>query len=388
MAARLDGTDLKRIMEALGRVEKAVGMEARAMKTWIYLRKSVYYVGWYDPEGHRRRKSCGPGGGGKRTASKLAEKINAELVTGLYNVNSGKTWDAFRAEYEQHASSKSAATRKEIRLAFNAFARVVKPVKMASIKAAMIDRFARVRLAEESPTHPGQTLSPATANKELRHLKAALKKARKWGYIQEVPEIEMLSEPHKLPRYIPPKEFSLLYGAAGQANLPKGQTGYSAGDWWQAVLIFAYMTGWRVGQIMALRREDVDLENGVATARADVAGNKAKRERRTPMHSVVIDHLRKLVGFSDHYFLWPHDPRSLYRELHRLCEIACLPRYGFHDFRRGFATVNADRMSQDALQEWMQHSSAETTRRYVAVARQMRPALGAVFVPDLKRLAE
>ena len=33
---------------------------------------------------------------------------------------------------------------------------------------------------------------------------------------------------------------------------------------WRALLVTAYMTGWRIGSLLALRREDVDLETGFA----------------------------------------------------------------------------------------------------------------------------
>jgi integrase len=46
--------------------------------------------------------------------------------------------------------------------------------------------------------------------------------------------------------------------------------------------------------------------------------------------------------------------------------------YGFHDFRRIFATVNADGLSQDVLQQLMRHRSAATTALYIALSKQRR----------------
>src|SRR5207248_202981 len=39
--------------------------------------------------------------------------------------------------------------------------------------------------------------------------------------------------------------------------------------------------------------------------------------------------------------------------------------YGFHDFRRAFATMNADNLTADALQALMRHKSYQTTRVYI-----------------------
>jgi integrase len=57
--------------------------------------------------------------------------------------------------------------------------------------------------------------------------------------------------------------------------------------------------------------------------------------------------------------------------------------YGFHDLRRAFATMNADRLTADALQLLMQHKDYKTTQRYINMARQLNPAAQNLFVPDL-----
>jgi hypothetical protein len=46
--------------------------------------KASWYVGWVDPEGKRRCKSCGPGEEGQRNAAKLRRKIESQLTTGTY----------------------------------------------------------------------------------------------------------------------------------------------------------------------------------------------------------------------------------------------------------------------------------------------------------------
>jgi hypothetical protein len=61
---------------------------------------AAWSVGWYDPEGNRRCKACGPGTVGKRNAEKVAKKIEAELLTGTYQSNEKKTWADFRQEYQ------------------------------------------------------------------------------------------------------------------------------------------------------------------------------------------------------------------------------------------------------------------------------------------------
>jgi hypothetical protein len=74
---------------------------------------------------------------------------------------------------------------------------------------------------------------------------------------------------------------------------------------------------------------------------------------------VVIEHLAKLVGFSTCVFLWNHNQRTLWSEFARVQEAAeihlsCHEEhehgrychlYGFHELRRTFATMNADKLT-------------------------------------------
>ena len=57
--------------------------------------------------------------------------------------------------------------------------------------------------------------------------------------------------------------------------------------------------------------------------------------------------------------------------------------YGFHDLRRAFATMNADRLTGDALQALMRHKSYQTTQVYINMARQMDAAVAGLHVPDV-----
>jgi integrase len=56
--------------------------------------------------------------------------------------------------------------------------------------------------------------------------------------------------------------------------------------------------------------------------------------------------------------------------------------YGFHDLRRGFASMNADRLSAEALQGLMRHKSYATTQLYVNMARQLKQTAEKLHVPE------
>ena len=222
--------------------------------------------------------------------------------------------------------------------------------------------------------------------------------ANEWGYLPTVPKVRMLKESRKLPRYVTSEHFAAIYEACDAAEFPKGLP-YPAGDWWRAFLVFAYMTGWRVGEPLALRRGDVDFERGTALTRAE--DNKGGRDDLVPLHPVVVDHLRKIPSFADSMFPWPHHRRTLDVEFHRIqqaagihlpCRFEGEPShehtpachvYGFHDLRRAFATLNAETMTADALQRLMRHRSYTTTQRYINIAGQLNRAVETLHVPSV-----
>ncbi len=242
---------------------------------------------------------------------------------------------------------------------------------------------------------PGSTVSVATINKEFRHLKAALRKAREWGYLPAVPTFHMIREPKKLPLYVAPEHFAVIYQACDVAVAPAASN-YSAADWWRSLLMFGYMTGWRISEILSLAWDDVSLDQGYAITRHD--DNKGGRNEKVPLHRAVVGHLRKVVDFGPLVFPWSKDRRSIWEEFARIqteagIDLPCSEkhehtkachRYGFHDLRRAFATMNADRLTGDALQALMRHKSYSTTQRYINVARQLDQSAADLYVPDLE----
>lgn len=119
--------------------------------------------------------------------------------------------------------------------------------------------------------------------------------------------------------------------------------------------------------------------------------SKGKRDEIAPLHPVVVEHLHKIVDFGPMVFPWPHHERTVCVEFtriqhaaknetaERIIDLPCREKhehadachvYGFHDLRRAFATQNALRLTENALQALMRHKSDLTTKRYINMARQ------------------
>lgn len=367
---------------------------------WIFQKtgeeQAPYYVGWYEPDGRRKGKCCGQGFHGKKTANRLRRKLEAELMTGTYQTQSRKLWADFRREYERRVISGLAArSRPQVRTSLDHFERIIKPVRIFAINAQHVDDFIAAR-RQEKGRKQGSLVSAATVNHDLRHVKAALRVAHEWGYLSQVPRFRMEKEPGKLPTYVTGDHFAAMYQHTDAARMPEGLP-YPPADWWRALLVMGYMTGWRIADMLALRRDRLDLDAGTAVSLAE--DNKGKRDELVKLHPVVVEHLRRLAGFTPTVFTWNHNPRTLYYDFARIQQAAGIQLpcdadhqhtpachlYGFHDLRRAFATMNADKLTPDALQALMRHKSYLTTQKYINMARQMDAALASLHVPDVLR---
>ena len=277
-------------------------------------------VGWYDPEGKRRCKSCGSGSEGRRNADKVRKKIDAELLTSTYGRDhERKSWAEFREEYER---------------------RILAGLAVRSGNEApdcFMNHYERACRAEahrrpEDPAHRRLRLGPAWGGwqEEGRHgfprdrqQGAAPRQSSAAsgagvglpGHGAEVPDGEdaegasHLCHGRPLCRHLQ----SVRGGkAAGQPALRRrGVVAGSGGDGLHDRLA-------HLGHAWLAARDDLDLQLAEAITRG--ADNKGKRDERVKLHPVVVEHLKVLAGFSSRVFAWNHDQRTLQTEFAKIQE--------------------------------------------------------------------
>ncbi len=360
-------------------------------------KKASWSVGWYDPDGTKRQKSFGSGAPGKKLAFRFQKRIEAELLTGTYTARTRVTWDDFRREYNRTIlTTKSDQNERCLRKSLDHFERLAAPRYVDAVGTKTLDEYVAARRVERG-AKAGSRVSPATINKELRCLRAALNIAHDWGYLAKVPRFRWAREPKKILRYMTAEHFADIYGACDSATLPELPS-VDPGTFWRALITFAYLTGWRVGELFELTREDLDLDTGTAITRHD--DNKAGRDDIVHLHPAIIDHLRGMPHFEDRVFPWPHGYKQRWKQFHAIQRAAGIHLpcnanhehtpachvYGFHDVRRAFATENAATLSAVELQAFMRHRSFTTTQLYINMAKQLRGGSEAkLFVPDVLR---
>ena len=361
-------------------------------KAWLQQRGSSWYVCWNDLNGQMKKKSLGKR---KTDAIKFANKKTAELEAGTASANPD-SWDSFIKAYREEVLSRlRPSSQRSYEFAIEHFARIIKPKKADALISRNFDRYVAKRISEKGMRD--RPVSPATVNRELRSLRRVANIAFKWKQLPEKPQVDLLDESEDEPTFISLNEFDALYQACDTANRPTTE-GIDPADWWRGLFMFASATGWRIGEILSLCWDDVDLDQGTARTRA--GDNKGKRTVTTSLADVVVEHLALLPKLRMEVFPWDHASRELYKQFQALQVEAGIKKtctkdhkhieacnfYGFHDFRRMFASLNASTLSASQLQSQMRHRSYSTTQRYIAMSAQKREdVVSKLVLPEPRR---
>ena len=162
----------------------------------------------------------------------------------------------------------------------------------------------------------------------------------------------------------------------------------------------AAFTGLRLGELLALRWEDVDFEaDAIRVRRNYTAGRegtpKSGRGRAVPMMEEVAHPLARIgrrerfVGDQDLVFCDPLGRHLAYKSLSRRYmdapDRANLRQLRFHDLRHTFGTHAIRHADPREVMEWMGHADLATTQKYLAYKprRDAARRLSAAFRTDV-----
>jgi integrase len=341
--------------------------------------KCPWSVGWYEGRSKRSKRI-----GSKSMAEKFRRKKEGELANNIIEPRSNRIkWtdakECFLAHTRTHCRP---ATVVDYTAVVAKFEELVSPKRAKDLTRAAISRYVELRKSERAKEEKSP-LSVATINKELRVLRALVNLAEEEELLTKAPTVKLLKEPEREVVFITDEQFADLYEAAESMKRPADRH-YQPADWWRALLVFLFTTGWRIGQTMAIHRDHLDLEGAVVFAPAEnTKGNRDARIQLTPM---AVDHLREIQDFYPMVFAWTNHPDTLSKDFADLKTAAGVEIPGrFHNLRRGFATNNASILPADVLQNIMQHRDASTTRRYINQAERMRQTeiAGLIHCPKL-----
>ena len=175
----------------------------------------------------------------------------------------------------------------------------------------------------------------------------------------------------------------------------------------RTIFILGLLTGLRIGEILALSVEDVDIPGGAVSVRRNVYRGhvqdspKTKRsERRTPLAPLALGAIQRWneIRPNGSGWLFPseagtphHDRNFLRREIVPVCIKLGIARFGWHSLRHTFSTYSGNNgVPMPVLHSLLGHTNAETTMIYThpleAAQRQAVEKLAGILFPNVPTL--
>jgi integrase len=266
-------------------------------------------------------------------------------------------------------------------------------MRLDQIDTSAIQRF-KAGLATRTG-RTGQPLSLKTRNNVLAVLSKALRYAEEVKVIDEAPRIRLYKVERPEIVYWEFAEYARLVAAARAEGMQ-----------WHVAVLLAGEAGLRLGEVLALRWESIDLVARCLTVcrqlRHGAEGTPKGRTRRTvPMTEplmralTALPHIRRgrVVCNPDGMPVTEGETKHV---IYRICRAARLPERSWHVLRHTLATHAAQLgVNPWTLQRWLGHKRIDETMRYVHLAEEHhRPipdrvieAAGALTDPDQRILA-
>ncbi|MBI3129508.1 MAG: site-specific integrase [Candidatus Tectomicrobia bacterium] len=212
-------------------------------------------------------------------------------------------------------------------------------------------------------------LSPKTVNNHLAVLGRMLRIARRWELTERVPDIAPLK--------LPPQEFRFLDSEEADRLIEATDPD------WKPMITLALRTGLRLGELRALKWEDVDLKGGRlmvrrAAWRNTIGTPKSGHAREVPLCDQAIATLRGHRHLKGEFVFCAQDGEmrsipSCKHPLWRARRRAGLPHLGWHTLRHSFAShLVMKGATLKAVQELLGHADIKMTMRYAHLSPDAR----------------
>ncbi len=218
-------------------------------------------------------------------------------------------------------------------------------------------------------------VTKTTVNRDMALLRRMLSLAVEWGYLDEarMPKFRFYPEKDNLKERILTQQEEQRLLEVCPPRL-------------KSMIIVALNTGMRLGEILGLRWNQVDL----ASARIRVERTKSGRIRYVDMNEVLIAEilrLRKGRGKSEFVLTSPVTDKPFVdagSAWGTACRRAGIKGLRFHDLRHTFATRLIERgVNLITVKDLLGHSSVEITQRYTHPNEALKKeAVAALVAPD------
>lgn len=234
-----------------------------------------------------------------------------------------------------------------------------RPATIADLNDTTVTRFAAHRL--------DAGIQKSGVNRDLSNLLAIWRWAHTKHYVKNWPDVELEVLPTRVPVALLREEIELVYESINRETMPVDAI--PGKKFWLALLLVIWDTGERIGAVMAIEWECVDLKTGwVRFPAEDRKG--ARDDNALPIAADTVAALSAIKprGYSpsQKVFRWPYSSTYIYNRLARIMVRAGLPNnrlYKFHVLRKSVAS-HYEAAGGNAT-ELLKHSSRKITRTYL-----------------------
>jgi len=316
----------------------------------LYQRGQVWYADYYE-QGKRVQESTGTSN--RRKAEKFLALRTSEIERGVYAKPVKMTLSELGVKYMDFAKANKRSWLRDQQILghlSDAFGSKL----LTNITALPIEQYKIDRL---------EAVSPATVNRELAGLKRLFNVAEQWGLYRgrnPVKGIRFLAEDNLKLRTLSEKEEAALIECCS--------------PYLQDLVVFAIHTGLRLGEILNLRWEEVDVDHGVIK----MLVKKNRRVLEVPLNEKALTIVKGWHGIRKCAFVF-YNPetggqwKDLWLGLQKACRKAGIAGITWHTFRHTFASrltrAGADLVT---VKELLGHSAISVTMRYAHTNRDSK----------------
>jgi integrase len=328
-------------------------------KPWVYKRTGIegWWCGWYE-SGKRKAKALPSKTLAEHFRNMKYAQLNSDVFTGIVDSD----WHQLGEEYRKakQVEGLQEASIYETRLTLRHFERLVGPCSSRQITQQVLDKFILDR---------GKEVGKNTLNKDIRNVGAFLNWAIKNRYVATDLVVKRVKVQQKPVQALSPQQVKDLIAAASDYPTLRLR------------ILLAVTTGLRRGDIQAIRIGDIHFDRNTITTQNRKAG-KAMAERPIPeeVMTELSNHVTRLPDGQERLFADNYSPK-LWK---KTWKAAGLPRVKFHDLRKTFASLLAQRgVSTAVTQRLLEHSTPQLTNDvYTNVDPVLRQAISQLPVAE------
>lgn len=305
----------------------------------IYLRKKKWWISYY-VDGKLRQHSLKVTD--KKRALHLKKLKEIEIEQGTAKLPSTKRVDEFFEEYKEYSkANKNISTYKGELGNLTAFVNYCSPY-IKDITPGTIQKF----LISIS-----SYCNVVTRNNYLKHIKTFLNYAMQCQYIFQNPanSVKKFKEEKRIPRFLNDEEIERLIEAADGNHL-------------YPMIITALYTGMRIGELINLKWQNINLKDNIITLPSSMVKNK--KFRIIPLNNGLKGILTASKNGSQFCFTYKGKPyvQPPQRAFRGIIKRAGIKNAGWHTLRKTFAShLVMKGISLYKVSKWLGHSDPKLT---------------------------